>query len=220
VYHAAVPRYLLGFTLAVALCTMACVSPKREPAPPSVHEASCSGEAASPSCTNQGSSEPAIPRRDAAAIAAQLAAACPPPAEDDPTPGLSPGGRLSAPPKPPPGVRCILRAPAELEAAEYTSLLRATPRDHPDRPKVMDRLADTFFRMEYDSYQSCRELRAPEPGDESGLASFEQNALIVTRRIREAREASERTCATLRSEYPAYIANAPCPGTLAQAGWQ
>src|SRR6185295_11012928 len=96
------------------------------------------------------------------AVAAEIAAACPPPAEDDPTPGLSAGARKYEPPPPPPGVHCILRVPTVTEVADLSTLLAATPRTHPDRPKLMDRLAWNLVILEYESYHACRDLRAPD----------------------------------------------------------
>lgn len=101
----------------------------------------------------------------------------------------------------------------DTDAAAYASLLQSTPRDHPDRPKILERLVWTYYRMEYESYQSCLELRTPDPGDETGRASFERYALRVVKRIRDARELSYRTCASLRNEHPGFVSRVPCDST-------
>ncbi|MDI1443405.1 hypothetical protein [Polyangium sp. 6x1] len=101
----------------------------------------------------------------------------------------------------------------ELEMLEV--LLRATPKEHKDWIRIVDRMAQTAFLMEYEAFQACSELERSPPGDQKQLAYAASALRTVEDALTHARRTTTFACDTL-ARHPSDRANAPCDGALAK----
>ncbi|HVK65039.1 MAG TPA: hypothetical protein VM694_11210 [Polyangium sp.] len=99
----------------------------------------------------------------------------------------------------------------ELELMER--LLRATPKEHEDWIRIVDRMALTAFLMEYEAFQACGELERSPPRDQKQLAYGESTLRTIEGALAYARLTTRFACDTL-ARHPSHRANAPCDGTL------
>ncbi len=139
------------------------------------------------------------PPLDDGQVAAALLASCPPATADDPTPGLSPGGRWAKAHIP---TRNVVPSmiPIEIEALER--LLPGAPAGSTDRRNILDRLAMGRLQQEVYAYEDCRN---------QAVRRDPQRVFDLTRSLRESREGAQRACALLRWDYPEHTPSVPCP---------
>lgn len=134
---------------------------------------------------------------DVADARAALARACPAPSADDPTPGLSAGARA---PEARPGRACPSLPVTELHALYW--LLQTTPRNAPDRPKLLYRIAAILFSIERSWHVDCREMVAlPDPPPER-RADFVERAERTIRGLYAGRASGAEICTQILREHP------------------
>lgn len=92
-------------------------------------------------------------------------------------------------------------------------LLRATPREHQDWIRIVDRMAETAFSMEYEAFQVCSELERSPPEDPSRLAYGARTLRVVEDTLAYARRTTRFACDML-ARHPRHRTNAPCDWAL------
>ncbi len=161
----------------------------------------CGGGAPEPWCTGQfhgpapSPPPPSTPESVRDTMAA-LARACPAPRDDDPTPGLSSGARSIKWP-----VGRIHVLPVN-ELQGLLQLLEKTPKDSPDRPKIMARLASTSFLLERFAHRDCRDLAAQKDLPAERWADFERQARTAVKVLYTTRAYGTSWCTALVREHP------------------
>ncbi|MDI1428847.1 hypothetical protein [Polyangium sorediatum] len=92
-------------------------------------------------------------------------------------------------------------------------LLRATPKEHADWIRIVDRMAQTAFAMEDEAFRACSELERSPPRDQKQLAYGESTLRTIEGALAYARRTTRFACDTL-ARHPSHRANAPCDETL------
>ncbi|MDC0748075.1 hypothetical protein [Polyangium mundeleinium] len=92
-------------------------------------------------------------------------------------------------------------------------LLRATPKEHEDWIRIVDRMALTAFLMEYEAFRACGELERSPPRDQKQLAYGESTLRTVEDALAHARRTTKFACDIL-ARHPSHRANAPCDWAL------
>ncbi|MDI1483368.1 hypothetical protein [Polyangium sp. y55x31] len=92
-------------------------------------------------------------------------------------------------------------------------LLRATPKEHKDWIRIVDRMAETAFSMEYEAFRVCSEMERSPPEDQSRLAYGARTLHVVEDALVYARRTTRFACDML-ARHPSHRANAPCDWAL------
>ncbi|MDC3961507.1 hypothetical protein [Polyangium jinanense] len=92
-------------------------------------------------------------------------------------------------------------------------LLRATPKEHADWIRIVDRMALTAFLMEYEAFRVCGEIERSPPKDQSRLEEGERTLRVVADALAHARRTTRFACEIL-ARHPSHRANAPCDWAL------
>ncbi|MDI3289155.1 hypothetical protein [Polyangium sp. 15x6] len=103
--------------------------------------------------------------------------------------------------------------PLAQELALMERLLRATPKEHEDWIRIVDRMALTAFLMEYEAFRVCAEFERSPPEDQNRLAYGERTLRVVADALAHARRTTRFACDML-ARHPSHRANAPCDGAL------
>jgi hypothetical protein len=143
--------------------------------------------------------------KELAAFRAELAGVCRGTQEGDKHRVLSPGA-IQIGETPTRG--CRLGSLSE-EIALFEKLLRATPKDHPDYIRIIDRMAETAFLLEYLTFRECVDLMAVRPIDNRQLDGL-RSVISTIRTNAELANRVTRGACNILARSPAERLHAPC----------
>lgn len=140
-----------------------------------------------------------------AAFFAEVSEVCPASTDGEASPGLSPPARRL----PPPGGR-IHRPLSWFEVQSLERLLQVTARAHPDRPRILDRLATDYFLMEQAVYRDCLKLNLLSPRSPKALQEHRTQLRQIREQLPKMRALGFERCASLATEHPSYARQTRC----------
>lgn len=104
--------------------------------------------------------------------------------------------------------RSLPLLPQEIDALK--KILAATPLDNPDRPKIIDRLASTYFELERALYRTCTDLVLMAETDRYSMSKLEEMLGDLKRKIDAARNGGFASCRQLVQDHPTYQSTGLC----------
>jgi hypothetical protein len=151
---------------------------------------------------------------DEAAIAsffAEVAEVCPASEDSESSPGLSPPARRLPRPE-----GRIHRPLSWFEVQSLERLLQATASAHPDRPRILDRLATDYFLLEQALYRECLKLSLESPRSRKALLENQTQLRQIREQLPKMRALGFERCASLATEHPSYARHTPCSAESAK----